>query len=223
MSFYRTLQTQTAAERERLLSAPIIQDALADRISLEQYLAFLTQAYHHVKHTVPLLMACGSRLPDSREWLRVAIAEYIKEETGHQEWILGDIAAAGGDAQEVRSGKPHASTELMISYAYDTIMRGNPVAFFGMVQVLEGTSVTTATVAADHISRTLGLPRQAFSYLYSHGDLDQDHIRFFAELMDRIVGPEDQAAILHAARMFYELYGNIFRAIPGSRRADHAA
>ena len=127
MSFYQTLQAGTAIERERLLSAPIIQDALGDRISRAQYLGFLREAYHHVKHTVPLLMACGARLPASREWLRVAIAEYIAEETGHQEWILNDIAAAGGNADEVRSGQPHASTELMVAYAYGTIMRGNPV------------------------------------------------------------------------------------------------
>lgn len=223
MSFYETLQARTAVERERLLSAPIIQDALSDRITLAQYLAFLTQAYHHVKHTVPLLMACGARLPASKEWLRAAIAEYISEETGHQEWILNDIAAAGGNADEVRSGQPHASTELMVAYAYDTVMRGNPVGFFGMVQVLEGTSVAVATRAADHISHTLKLPKQAFTYLYSHGDLDQEHIRFFAGPMDRIVEPEDQAAILHAAKMFYELYGNIFRSIPGPARQDHAA
>jgi pyrroloquinoline quinone (PQQ) biosynthesis protein C len=223
MSFYQTLQAGTAIERERLLSAPIIQDALGDRISRAQYLGFLREAYHHVKHTVPLLMACGARLPASREWLRVAIAEYIAEETGHQEWILNDIAAAGGNADEVRSGQPHASTELMVAYAYDTIMRGNPVGFFGMVQVLEGTSVSIATKAADHISRTLNLPKQAFTYLYSHGDLDQEHIRFFAGLMDRIEDPEDQAAILHAAKMFYELYGNIFRAIPGPGGKSHAA
>lgn len=223
MSFYQTLQTATAADRERLLSAPLVRDALEDRISLAQYLAFLTEAYHHVKHTLPLLMACGSRLPASKEWLRVAIAEYIKEETGHQEWILNDIAAAGGNADQVRHGKPHACTELMVAYAYDTIMRGNPVAFFGMVQVLEGTSVSVATAAADHISRTLKLPKQAFSYLYSHGDLDQDHIRFFAGLMDRIVDPEDQEAIVHSAKMFYELYGNIFRSIPDPRSQHHAA
>ena len=98
MNFFDLLQQETAAEREYLLGAPIIQQAMAGTVSLPSYVAFLTQAYHHVKHTVPLLMACGARLPERLEWLREAIAEYIEEEYGHQEWILNDIRACGADA-----------------------------------------------------------------------------------------------------------------------------
>ena len=81
-----------------LLGAPIIQQAMAGTVSLPSYVAFLTEAYHHVKHTVPLLMACGARLPERLEWLREAIAEYIEEEYGHQEWILNDIRACDAAA-----------------------------------------------------------------------------------------------------------------------------
>ena len=37
----------------------------------------------------------------------------------------------------------------MVAYAYDTVQRRNPVGFFGMVYVLEGTSVALALSAAD--------------------------------------------------------------------------
>src|SRR5690606_14017833 len=138
------------------------------RIGLDTYLAFLGQAYHHVRHTVPLLMACGARLPDRLEWLREAIAEYIDEEYGHQEWILNDIAACGADAEAVRRSRPALATELMVSYVYDRIARHNPVSFFGMVNVLEGTSITVASQAAHALRESLGLPAQAFTYLESH-------------------------------------------------------
>jgi hypothetical protein len=110
MSFYESLLEQTRAERHYLLSAPIIAQAMAGTVSLNSYVAFLTEAYHHVKHTVPLLMACGARLPERLEWLREAIAEYIEEETGHQEWVLNDIAACGADKEAVRNGLPHRSS-----------------------------------------------------------------------------------------------------------------
>ena len=213
MNFFDVLNHQTAPQRQELLSAPIIGRALAGKISLDEYVAFLTQAYHHVKHTVPLLMATGARLPESYEWLRVAVAEYIEEETGHQEWILNDIAACGFDAEAVRHGPPALATELMVSYAYDTVNRVNPLGFFGMVHVLEGTSISIADQAADRIRETLGLPKKAFSYLYSHGALDQDHVKFFEGLMNRITDTKDQARILHCARVFYTLYGNIFRTL----------
>jgi thiaminase len=137
MSFHDRLLASTEAERNRLVSVPIIQAALAGRIERTDYLAFLGQAYHHVRHTVPLLMACGARLPSRLEWLRAAIGEYIEEEIGHQVWILDDIAAAGGDREAAAAAAPSLATELMVSYAYDTIARGNPVGFFGIVLVLE--------------------------------------------------------------------------------------
>lgn len=216
MSFYQQLQQATASERAQLQAAPIIADVFAGQISISQYIAFLTEAYHHVKHTLPLLMACGSRLPERLEWLRTAVAEYIEEECGHQEWILNDIKACGGDAEAVRHGQPALATELMVAYAYDTISRGNPAGFFGMVQVLEGTSIALATQAAARIAETLQLPPKAFSYLNSHGSLDIKHVQFFEGLMARISEPADQAAIIHAAKVFYRLYGDIFRSLPRS-------
>jgi pyrroloquinoline quinone (PQQ) biosynthesis protein C len=214
MLFFDVLQSETSQERQYLLGAPLIQRCLGNgEFSRGEYIRFLTEAYHHVKHTVPLLMAVGSRLPMEKEAFRVAVAEYIEEEIGHQEWILNDIAACGEDKELVRNGVPNAATELMVAYAYDTIMRKNPMAFFGMVLVLEGTSINLATQAADIIQQRLDLPNQAFSYLRSHGSLDQEHMVFFEKLMNSIDSETDCQDILHAAKMFYRLYGNIFRAI----------
>lgn len=224
MSFYQQLIEQTQAEREYLLSAPLIQRCLKQQsFTLAEYQAFLTEAYHHVKHTVPLLMAVGSRLSSAQEYYREAIAEYIEEELGHQEWVLNDIAATGADKEQVRHGTPRLATELMVAYAYDTVLRGNPLSFFGMVLVLEGTSVNLATGAADIIQQQLQLPNKAFSYLRSHGSLDIEHLSFFEKLMDTISNTADQQAIVHAAKVFYQLYGNIFRSIEAAPAAKAAA
>lgn len=214
MTFFAKLQTATQQERETLLNIPFIQAGARGELSLQGYIAFLGQAYHHVKHTTPLLMACGARLPGSKEWLRNAVAEYIEEELGHQEWILSDISACGDDADKVRHERPGMAAELMVAYAYDTIERGNPVAFFGMVQVLEGTSIQVATQAADALRAQLGLPRDAFSYLYSHGSLDIKHVDYFEALMNRIEDVADQEAIIHCAKVMYKLYGDVFRGLP---------
>jgi pyrroloquinoline quinone (PQQ) biosynthesis protein C len=166
-----------------------------------------------VKFTVPLLMAVGARLPESREWLRVAVAEYIEEEIGHQEWILNDIAACGGDKEAVRRSQPAMQTELMIAYAWDMVMRRDPIGFFGMVHVLEGTSVNLADHAADQIKAALNLPERAFSYLRSHGSIDQSHIQHLESLMNRITDPDDQALLLHSTKMFYRLYKGVFDSV----------
>jgi uncharacterized protein YjeT (DUF2065 family) len=213
MPFYDQLLAATAREQAQFLAIPILQRALKGDITRQDYLAFLEQAYHHVRHTVPLLMGCGYRLPGHYGWLRDAVGHYIGEESGHEAWILDDIGASGGDPGAVRSATPFPATELMVAYAYDVVQRINPVGFFGMVLVLEGTSVALASRAAAVIRQALKLPDNAFRYLTSHGVLDQSHIGFFQSLMDRITDPEDQNVVIHCANMFYRLYGNIFRTI----------
>lgn len=213
MSFHDHLILATEDVRRDLLAAPIIVDCLAGRVTHATYLAFLGQAYHHVRHTVPLLMSLGGRLADRQTWLRRAVAEYIDEELGHEEWILNDIAAAGGDPETVRESAPGWAADVMVAYAYDLIARRNPAGFFGMVFVLEGTSVALALTAADRIQQALQLADPAFSYLRSHGTLDQQHTRTLAALVDRM-HPEDQAEVLRCAKVFYRLYGDLFRALP---------
>lgn len=218
MAFYDDLLKATEQERNTLMSLPLIQQGGAGNISLQTYVAFLTQAYHHVKHTTPLLMACGGRLSGQYEWLRTAIGEYIEEEMGHQEWVLNDIETSGGNKEAVRHSadantSPSQATELMVAYAYDMIYRVNPVGFFGMVLVLEGTSTAVATQAGEKLMTSLNLPKKAFSYLLSHGSLDISHVTFYESLMNQITDEKDQALVIHAAKMFYKLYGDVFRDI----------
>ncbi len=217
-TFFQTLKQQTQPAQQAMLSAPVIAACKRGDISRDMYIAFLTQAYHHVKHTVPLLMACGGRLSADYEWVREAIAEYIEEEKGHQEWILNDIRACGGNADAVRNnqseGKAGQAIELMVSYLYHNIDRNNPLSLFGMVWVLEGTSVGIGGQMAENIQSTLDLPPSAMTYLISHSVLDLDHLQFFESLMNKITREEDKRVIIESANMVFSLYGEMLRALP---------
>lgn len=210
---FEILCQETSQEQQVLFSIPVIQQAMQGSIRLDTYVAFLTQAYHHVKHTVPLLMLTGSKISHEDEWLRTAMAEYIEEEIGHEKWILNDIRACGGDAEQVSQSEPAFATEMMVAYAYDSITRLGPLTFLGMVQVLEGTSVALATQAANTIKQSLELPNKAFSYLFSHGDLDQDHQKFFEDLINQL-NDKQLAIVIRSCKRFYHLYAEIFRSIP---------
>jgi hypothetical protein len=214
MTFFECLMKDTAEERQYLLDTPQIKDGLAGRISLSMYIAYLTQAYHHVSHTVPLMRRTKELLSEGQRWMVPALDEYIAEESGHEQWILDDIAAAGGDSEAVRNSAPNMATEIMVSYVYDYVNRINPVGFFGMVLVLEGTSTQLATAAAGAIRTSLNLPESCFRYLTSHGSLDIGHMRFFENLMNQISDSADKNAIIHMARRMYVLFANMFRAIP---------
>jgi hypothetical protein len=213
LSQFETLCHTTSQEQLELTSLPIISKALQGKISLDTYVAFLTQAFHHVKHTVPLLMLTGSKIAHEDEWLRTAMAEYIEDELGHEKWILNDIAKCGGDKKIVSESEPDFTTELMVSYAYDSINRISPLSFLGLVHVLEGTSVQLATLAANKIKESLSLPQSAFSYLISHGDLDIGHQKFFEDLVNRL-DSNQLAIVIKSCKRFYQLYADIFRGLP---------
>jgi hypothetical protein len=221
VTFFQRLITETAQGQQTLAAVPQIQDGLAGAISRETYIAYLTEAYHHVKHTVPLMQAARAGLDDAHDRFRHALDEYIAEETGHEAWILNDIRNCGGDPEAVRHGTPRAATQAMVDYAYDYIRRVNPMGFFGMVLVLEGTSVRLATQGAEAVAKNLGLGPQCFSYLTSHGALDQEHLVFFQKLMDEVDDPADQAAIIEVAGGVFTLFAGVFAAIPHSREAAH--
>lgn len=223
MSFYQTLIKETEAARQNLYTVPQLVDGLHGNISRETYIAYLTQAYHHVRHTVRFLMSMGARLPENKKWLHDAISEYIEEEKGHEEWILNDIAAAGGDKEKARHAVPNLETEVLVAYNYDYITRKNPVGFLGMVFMLESTSTQIANTGADAVMEKLDLPKSAFSYLYSHGALDIEHLKFFEELVNKIDDPEDQAAIIEVANNTFRLFGNLMAAIPHTREVKNAA
>jgi pyrroloquinoline quinone (PQQ) biosynthesis protein C len=226
-TFFNEIEIATADARQRLEASPAIQRCLDGEVEMQTYRAFLTEAYHHVKHTVPLLMACGSRLPERLEWLREAIVTYIQEEVGHQEWILNDLASLGVDKELVRQGQPSLPTELMVSYAYDTVARSNPIGLFGMVYALEKTSSTIATYAASQIVSALDLTPESMTYMVSHGSLDIEHMQHFERLMNRLEDSADKAAVLHSAPVFYQLYSSIFQSLPLAQRVpeenSHAA
>jgi pyrroloquinoline quinone (PQQ) biosynthesis protein C len=211
--FIDDLVEATDRERTDLFATPVIRAALQGAVTRAQYIAFLTEAYHHVSHTVPLLTACRDRLPAHHAWLRSELDYYIADETGHDEWILSDIERAGGDAKSVRAGEPGLATDVMVAYAYDCVQRRNPLRFFGMAFVLEGTSVQLATKAADTLRQALDLPESAFTYLSSHGELDIEHTKNFAALVNRFYDPGDRADVTQAAKAFYPLYAGIFRSL----------
>lgn len=223
---YEHLGELTRTEREFLHAAPVIRRALQGEVTHELYLAFLTQAYHHVRHTVPLLMAVGARLQPRQQWLQAHIVRYLEEELGHERWILDDIAAAGGDAQAARRAAPSVQTDAMVAYAWDTVVRRNPIGFFGMVYVLEGTSVAFALAAAERIQGRLQLPERAFTYLRSHGRADQEHVEHLGEIIDRLDPDDDLPAVIACARSMFWLYGQMFRGLEApvaSARAGRAA
>lgn len=215
MSFYERLLEETKAERAYFMGRPLIRRALDDGVTADMYIAYLAEAYHHVKFTCPLLGLALANCPIEDRHYREALIEYIDEEKGHEEWILNDIAAFGGDKEKIRAGRPSLPNRVMCGYMHFAIEHVSPYALLGMVHVLEGMSVLLADKAAASIGEALGVEKggKGFTYLVSHGSLDQDHVAFFEKLVNTIDDAEKQDVIIDTAKVIYTLWGDMFDAL----------
>jgi pyrroloquinoline quinone (PQQ) biosynthesis protein C len=222
MTFYDRLNAETAAERNAFLQIPLVSRATTQGAARETYLAFLEQAYHHVKHTFPLLALAASRTTDER--YQDALVEYMEEERGHEKWILDDIRSLGGDADAVAKGQPGQACAIMVGYTYYAIERVSPYAMLGSSHVLEGLSVLLADKLADVLKTQFSLKDDAgFSYLRSHGSLDQEHVAFFANTVNALTDRATQDLIIAQSKIFYRLYGGIFLDLGNRPEIRHAA
>lgn len=211
MPMYDRLLAETAAARDHLLARPIIQRAMREGVSREAYLAYLTQAYHHVKLGVPLLALAAGRAQD--EALRYGLYEYIEEEKGHEHWILEDIEALGGDVAKARDAKPNLPARAMIGYVHYAVEHVSAWSVLGLSHVLENTAVSVADLVAGRIQQSLGGGAGGFKYLQTHGAVDGEHVIFFEKLVNRIDDPRDAAAVIDTAEVVFRLFGDMFDAI----------
>lgn len=210
MDFYDRLMAETEEARAEFVSLPIIGRALKGEIPRRLYLDFLIQAYHHVCHTCPLLALAAVKTENER--YRDALFTYIQEEQGHEQWILEDIRAIGGNAREAAPARPGVACGLMVAYAYYAVEWISPYALLGMVHVLEGMSVRLAEKGAAAFQRSFGLnDGKGVRYLRSHGALDVGHTGFFRSFVNGLDDPAARDVIIHNAVMFYRLYGDMFR------------
>jgi pyrroloquinoline quinone (PQQ) biosynthesis protein C len=222
MTFYERLTAETAAQREAFLHIPLVQCSVLQGASRDTYLAFLEQAYHHVKHTFALLALAASRTNDER--YQDALVEYMEEERGHEKWILDDIRSLGGNAARVEKGEPEPACRIMVAYAYYAIEHVSPYAMLGSVHVLEGMSVMLADKLADALKSKFGSTDDTgFTYLRSHGSLDQEHVAFFRDMVNGFEDPAVQTLIIEQSKLFYRLYGAIFHDLGQTLDYQHAA
>ena len=217
LKFYDHLTQDTEGDRTAFQSISVIRQAIETGVTLPLYLDFLSNAYHHVKFTCPLLGLALSRLNAGDEEYRTGLLDYLAEEKGHEDWILDDIRALGGDqaAVAVKIGQASLPVRLMVAYGYYAIEHISPYALLGMVHVLEGMSVALAQGAAQSICSSLKLSPgcDGFSYLTSHGALDKTHVQSFVQLLDLVDTPDRRRVVIQAAKDFYHLYGNIFHSL----------
>src|SRR4051812_43763377 len=150
MSFFAELVEETDAPRLELESLPKVRSMIHDGIDVGKYRVFLHELYHIVWHFCPIMAAAASRCDDRFGDLRADLYDRLADEKGHEEWVLKDIEAVGGDVRAARELRPpSAPTQALIGYNYYGAERSHPCSVLGMVYTLEVLSSVYGGKAAE--------------------------------------------------------------------------
>lgn len=181
-------------------------------LTLPEYLAFLRDLYHIVWHFCPIMATAAARCGDSLRNVRYELYERIGEEKGHEDWVLEDIAALGGDAGGKGVAAPSAPVQAMIGYNYYAAERVHPCSVLGMLYVLEVVASVYGGKAADSIARAIGRDtgKGGFRFLSSHATMDVDHMAKLNVLLKTIENPAAQAAVISSTQVNFHQFGQLF-------------
>jgi pyrroloquinoline quinone (PQQ) biosynthesis protein C len=212
MSFFITLMESSDASRRAIETSPRVHSMIHKGLTLAEYQAFLHDLYHIVLHFCPIMAAAAARCDDGLANIREELGERIGEETGHEQWVLEDVAALGGDVRGVTATPPSPPVQAMIGFNYNAAERSHPCSVLGMLYVLEVIASVYGGKVADSIARALGRETGAggFRFLSSHATMDADHLAQLNVLLKTIDDPAAQAAIIDSTRVNFHQFAQLF-------------
>ena len=211
MSFFITLVENSDASRRAIETAPRVHSMIHKGLTLAEYRAFLRDLYHIVWHFCPIMAAAAARCGDNLRNIRYDLYERIDEEKGHEDWVLEDIAAMGGDVK-ADIAAPSAPVQAMIGYNYYAAERVHPCSVLGMLYVLEVVASVYGGKASDSIARAIGRDpgKGGFRFLSSHATMDADHFAQLNVLLKTIDDPAAQAAVISSTQVNFHQFGQLF-------------
>ena len=211
-SFFITLVEMTDANRRELENVPKVHEMIHHGLTLTEYKAFLHDLYHIVWHFCPVMALAASRCDERFRDVRYELYERIQEEKGHEQWVLEDIEALGGDVSRVKAQPPSAPVQAMIGFNYYGAERVHPCSVLGMLYMLEVVSSVYGGRVSDSIAHALGRDVAAggFKFLSSHATMDQDHLAKLNALVKTIADPEVQEAIVNSTNVNFFQFARMF-------------
>ncbi len=192
-------------------------------IDVEGYAYYLTQTYHYVRWSMPMLEGAGKRLRRMGRFPQLAelLLQKADEERGHERWLLADLKNLGWSAERVEAAEQAPAVSAYIGWNLYTAKAGVPTAFLGTAYVLEYLSVVRAGLAAERLVARDAIPgiRRAVTFLRGHAGADEGHVEELASVLRTLEDPAEREAILLSATTTRALYPAVFA--PASEAAAH--
>jgi pyrroloquinoline quinone (PQQ) biosynthesis protein C len=209
------LTEATSRYRHQMEALPQLQAMLGGKFSKSSYAKFLIELYPIVSNFCPLMAAAAGRCADRYANLRHYLYEHIEHEKDHETMVINDLEQIGYKCDDLPTVNPGPAARAMLAYNYYAIDRIDPHYVIGMLYVLELMSSGYASNIAQSISRAIDHPMtRGFSFLDSHGTLDDDHLADLIGLIQSIESPELVEKVVDSVDMNFYLFRQVISDLP---------
>ncbi len=185
------------------------------------YPVYLRTMHMVVRSAVPLMRAAldAAAVRGPADALCAELAGYyrahMREEAGHDEWLLQDLLSTGTDAAEDTRRMPSAAVAELVGAQYYWLHHHHPVSLLGHIAAME--IYHPPAGFARHLAQVTGYPSTAFRAIRRHEKLDVVHRGELLALLDRLpLEPGHEATIgmsaLHTLRAGIEVLDEILSA-----------
>jgi hypothetical protein len=181
----------------------------------QRYVDYLQTMHTLLRASVPLMEHAALRCSATASAdpvaapLRAYLLEHADEERHHDEWIAGDLLAAGRDPGPLLAAQPAAAVAALAGAQYYWVNHHHPACLLGYIAVLEGHAPMPGLAAA--LQARTALPREAFRTLLHHAEADGGHAARIHEVVDALPLTAAQTgaigvSALHTAAGLTELF-----------------
>jgi pyrroloquinoline-quinone synthase len=184
---------RATAER-RLLDHPFYRAWASGTLSLNDLGFYSTQYWRQVETFPAYLRSLADRLPESPA--RTSVQSNLADEIDGDHAGLWQAFAEGlgRSASELESADIEPETAACIA-SFIEGTRERSVAFgLGMIYGYESQTPEVATTKVDGLRAFYGVDGPATEYFVLHGQLDVEHARELAEVIDEVAGDEESLA-----------------------------
>ena len=155
----------------------------------ELYPEFLFAIYGVTASSSPAMGVAAERCASApagdpiAAWLATYYLEHAEEESGHEQWLLDDLASLGIPRNLALQRLPYASVAALVGVQYYWMFHVHPIAFLGYIAVLEEPA---SMEFLESVSRRTGIPLTSMSAHVMHARLDPDHVAEFDATLDAL-------------------------------------
>ena len=122
LPFFADLIGRTDEARRGFETNPVVLDAVANGMSIDRYRKLLLELYHVVWPFNPVCAAAASRMPDTHRQIRYFLYDHMREESGHEEWVMNDLCTVGVSPHDTRAYQPSIYMLALNGYTVRHVM-----------------------------------------------------------------------------------------------------